>query len=585
MFRAVLLVAVAGCFNPVIAPHREVVKDTRPERMAHAEEETRRADALGASHPFASRIHRGFAIQWGGGKLDRADALIAPLGPEIAVSGTGEPCPILARQMLAPRAGDPHRHVDVQLVVGKCSIVDTSDAKESVIGWQEKVVDRIEVKRGTRRECNTRWQGGHEVDVVVTDLDGTRHNAKGTTLAGEAGECHDVPYENREEVFHMETRSGKHRDTVHDVSVTIDGSWTVTHGGITRSGKISTFKHDISRTASAEGPNSGNSDSPITPDSVVASGLYEVRAAIEHALDEVLAADTAAAIAAEEAAARAATDPDEAEEHWARSVALGGTGGPLAKLAVDGTSAHWALTVTEHPAPEFVTPYVYDERVELTRYTPSLVKGSWGILGGGYEMLGKLATPAPAIGGDRAALASVRFGRSLIATPTAHGGSLADAAVMAGGLGYRSSGDGAASSKLAWTVEGSYALGLGWRNGHGSGFLVGGKGIARAAKLGDAEVGYLALPLFARLELQLPNGALAIEGTGVSLTGDKVWAASVDLVQQAPTPFKPRRVLTFRVERADVRGHVDTGNDQTMAIDAFAPKLTSFFIGYGADIN
>ena len=578
MFRAVLLVSAVGCINPLTskAPKPSNKVWTLEERRDKAAWNLRRGDELGAAHPTARRLHQGLALLWAGGDAPDNDTMMVPFKPTVHVATTGTPCPLLDRHLHPPpevSGGNPDRRVDVEIAIDKCDVDDHTDQDTSTVEWKETVLDKYEVVKRTHQVCApSDYVGERSEEKLYQPLGGgNKERVVVTTRAHyEGGGCREEDYEDKVPITHEETRRGPHTIYRRSVKVEIRGHYVVRRGTATREGAINLLEDGHSINAAATGGSGEIYSNPVSADSVVDNHAAMTGDSIRRDVDALLGAEADAAAAR----AKAATDPADVEEAWAQNVAAGGDGGPLAELAAPDVALRYALISTHGDAPQAPRGEYLGPDQLAARYTPSLTTPKTGQLTGAYA---SLAIPGRTLG---VGLAGLRGGASIFNRHQT-GVFLADAAFVSAAAGAKLSGD--SDGSLSWALDASYAAGISLRNGRGLGLVGGAKAIARAMRLGDAVVGFATLPLFVRLELPLPYGGVMFEGTGVALKGDKVWSAALELTEIPRYGRDPHAYLTLRVERTDVRGHLNqAGGMPDVDLDPMAPKVTTYFLGYGA---
>lgn len=530
------LILLAGCINPLIPPAR-VTKPENEKARAEAKLLRERADALGDAHPIARRYFLGLAALRAGGVLPAVD--LTQVSPEIAVKLTGVACPLLEKNLGVAQPGNPALHVDVEVSVEGCGIDDHTDSRTQTTAWTETVVDRIEETPQTRQVCSSHYESEGDQVVGYGHDNGDAVKYVKHTTAGMRTECHDETWVDRRPITHQAQRTGTTTIYNHIVKLEIDAVWFARRDGRTEDASLK-----------AHASNASEQSWDRSPDDVIRDDASRGANAIRRGIAKLLAKE----IAAEEALAKAAANDDDRDEHDARAIALGSRDNPLAKrFAADGD-----LPLRIEHGTELTDPEQPDKYTVETRYAADLDGTSAARLDVQYEE----------VGSAHGELVGASFFRNLATKRTTErGGHFVDAIVGSAAIGY--------ANGLAWDLALGYGAGAGWRDGRGSGFSIGMRALSRVTRLGDSQVYYTALPAYARLELALPHGSIALDATGFSVSGRDLWRGSVLITTQSNMSYRPGHYVALTAERARVHGRDgDT--------DLGAPQLSTFWLQLGS---
>jgi hypothetical protein len=335
--------------------------------------------------------------------------------------------------------------------------------------------------------------------------------------------------------------------------------------------------------------------------------VESTRSTIQRALDQLFAADIAAATEA----ARAATGRiDDEEEAWVRAIVLGGQDlGPLAtRYDLDRAHLVALFGAQKYVAPpptalSPVTTFAALPRRDTNTITESdkdRLAGSLPTFGGGgrywlqadgaYRSLPIVANASgQEIAGDEAMLVGIVGATRALSGRGKSSWGLQIADELGGGvaLGKRTGGPEVVDNAVAGfagTVSVHYALGAGYRR-PAKGALFGGvRAQYEAFLIGSATGSYSTVPLFARIEAPLAFGTLSVEASGLALAGGAHWGLSIHGVNRRRDRDTPMKYFQLRIEHTNVDatstdfGDMTSMNGERMLEDV---GLTSVHLMYG----
>jgi hypothetical protein len=419
--------------------------------------------------------------------------------------------------------------------------------------------------------------------------------------------CEPIQVAKQKPVYREVERRANRTLTTVKTALDITGTWTITRDGKDQTGTLSIHSTNESAGAPAiGGAEQFVSGTQRSAEEMEAAEAESTRSTIQRALDQLFAADIAAAT---EVAQAAAGKIDDEEEAWIRAVVLGGQElGPLAKrYDLDGPHLVGMFRAQTYVAPKpdplsavatfKVLPrrdthtITNSDKEDLETSLPTFGGGRyWLQVDGSYRSLPIVAgSSGQEIGGDAAMLVGMNGATRVLSGrgKSPWGFQLADE--LGGGiaLGGRAGGpeiiDNAVSG-FAGTVSVHYALGAGYRKPVKGALFAGVRPQYEAFLLGSSTGSYSTVPLFVRAEAPLELGTIAAEATGFALAGGSHWGISFHAVNRRNYRGTPMKYFQLRIEHTSVDAtSTDFGDTTSMDGERMLQDvgLTSVHLMYG----
>nr|HPH65656.1 hypothetical protein [Kofleriaceae bacterium] len=540
-----------------------------------------RASAAGTAHPITQRFHLGHAAALGISEIGDGRELLGPYARSVTLdlkAAQGCPSDALRADIAIPGTT---RRAAVTVELTSCTKGTSTSTSTDIATWQDQVLDGYKTESVPEQVCETKCGSvltGGEVCNISYAYNPPMAVCTPNTLTKCSDVCKTVQVARQVPNYRPVERKEQRTLTTQTTTARITGTWKVTREGAERSG---TF--DINeRNEYGGAPAVGRAPQKIVgiqrSESDLADAAYRsMRSRLQSALDQLFAADVAEAVAA---AQRAAGKIDDEEEQWARSVLLGGSDlGPLAQrydvdrvrfLELFGPQKFAPVMANELP-PAIEQPptvsriegaqVVADDYDELAAdYLPSLGGRYWLTFEAGYRALPTVMTSGGSeAGGDSALLPGIRGGTKVLGFVLKQpywGVQFVDELSGALALGGRVGGPTVIDNSLSFaaaTFSAHYQLGAGIRKPGKGAFFGGVRATYEGFLLGTSTGSYTTVPLFVRAELPLIYGSLAVEATGVSLSGGSNVGLSVHWANlrrwSLPSPSK---YFQLRIERTTV---------------------------------
>lgn len=551
-----------------------------------------RAEAGGAKHPLAQRLHLGHAAALGGAPVNDASAMLAPfvVGVDVAVTAP-EGCAMSSLRQSLARSGTTRR-ANVKIDITSCTTSTNTSTATQQASWPEQVFDHYETVYVTEQDCHS------ECGSIVTGNESCNTSYATTppslvctkeTITRCIDVCKPVQVAKQKPVYREVQRQADRTLTKIRSFADITGTWTITRDGKDQTGTIDIHaKNEFSSAPAIGGAEPFVSGTRRTGDEIAADEATSTGSKIQRALDQLFAADIAAAAEA----ARAATgNIDDEEEAWVRAVVLGGEDlGPLAaRYDIDRARLvglfraqtfaapmpdALSAVATFKVLPRRDTPTITrSDKEELATSLPTFGGGGryWLQFDGAYRSLPIVAgASGQEIGGDEAMLLGVMAATRALSGrgKSPWGLQIADELGGGIGLGKRTGGpeiiDNAVGG-FAATVSLHYALGAGVRQ-PGRGALFGGvRAEYEAFLLGSATGSYTTVPLFVRAETPLSFGTVSVEASGFAVAGRAHWGLSIHGVNRRRWNHTPMKYFQLRIERTNVDAtSTDFGDESAM---------------------
>ncbi len=553
-----------------------VARATNLRATAGAQAELR-ATSAGPSHPLAQRLHRGHAGALGLAPVPDGRELLGPYARSVALQLTAaDGCPSAALRADIAIPGTS-RLATVTVDLASCTTATTSSPSTDLAVWDEQVLvgyrtEYVPERRCVQRcgsvltggeTCNTSYQYSPPMRVCTPN-----------TRTSCVDECTTVQAPKQVPDYRAVRREQRRMLTTDTTTASIAGTWKVVREGVERAGTFAITERSEYGFAPAVGDAPSKVVGTKRSESEVAGLAYaSMRSTLRSALDELFAADIAEAVAAAQAVA---SKLDDEEEQWTRAVLLGGKDlGPLAQrydldrdalLALFGPQAFEAKPPDELPP---ATTFSTHARVEGSQ----IVKADYDELaadylpsfGGRYSLTFEASYRAlPTVmtaggseaGGDSAALVGIRGSTKALGFVLKRpyfGFQVVDELAGALALGGRISGPMVIDNSLSFaaaTFSMHYAIGAGYRLPGKGGVFAGLRASYEGFLLGTSTGSYTTVPLFARAELPLVYGTVAIEGSALSLAGGDNVGLSVHWANLRPwSRPSPGKYFQLRIER------------------------------------
>jgi hypothetical protein len=570
-----------------------------------------RADAEGTKHPLAQRLHMGHAATLGGAPVTDASAMLAPfvVGVDVAVTAP-DGCAMSSLEQSLARSGTTRR-ASVKIDITSCTTSTNTSTSTQIATWPEQEFDHYETVYVTEQDCHS------ECGSIVTGNESC-HTSYATsqpslvctkeTITRCFDVCKPIQVPKQQPVYREVQRQANRTLTTIRSFADITGTWTITRDGKAQRGTIEIHaKNESSSAPAIGGAEPFVAGSRRTGDEIAAIEVKSTGSTIQRALDQLFAADIAAAT---EAARAAAGRIDDEEEAWVRAVVLGGEDlGPLA-ARYDLDRARLVGLFAAHtyaaPTPEVLSAVATfkvlprrdtntitrNDKEELATSLPTFGGGGryWLQFDGSYRSLPIVAgASGQEIGGDEAMLLGVMAATRALSGrgKTPWGLQIADELGGGIGLGKRTGGPEIVDNAVggfAGTVSLHYALGAGYR-APAKGALFGGvRAGYEAFLLGSATGSYSTFPLFVRAEAPLAFGTLSVEASGFALAGAAHWGLSIHGVNRRRWDDTPMKYFQLRIEHTNVDatstdfGDASAMNGERMLEDV---GLTSVHLMYG----